>query len=138
MDTDYITIETLRHISPTDKRITEDQAYLVYHLIKTRLIVAEEGVFESCERYGEEVDNILAAVNEVLEGYGVEGIQPEGAYVNKFYYSTIGLYVNMGDTYAPTIVYDTEAEEFHLTSWGDFLENWQEDSEATLERCADF
>ncbi|ESR23658.1 hypothetical protein N177_2888 [Lutibaculum baratangense AMV1] len=32
------------------------------------------------------------------------------------------LYVNMGDSYAPTIVYDVASGEYLFTSWGDVVE----------------
>jgi len=59
-------------------------------------------------------------VNDVLGGYGVEG----GAAFE---------YVNMGDTYDMTVVYDNEEDEWHLMSYGDYVEalegNAAEDAE---------
>jgi hypothetical protein len=52
----------------------------------------------------------------------VEALTHESAYVNKYYYDIIGLYINFGDTYSPTVLYDTVNGEFLLTSWGDFYE----------------
>jgi hypothetical protein len=68
-------------------------------------------------------DRALDEINELLHGYGVESIRD-----NEYdrYYGDIGLlYVNMGDTYAPTIIYDTRQERFLVASWGDIVEGDQ-------------
>ena len=59
----------------------------------------------------------LCALNEILNESGVEEIAEDGKHLIS--------YVNNGDTYAPTILYDVEKEEFFVSSWGDFLEEWQ-------------
>jgi hypothetical protein len=71
------------------------------------------------------IDKKMREANELFGGYGVEGISEPDAYVNKYYYDTIAVYVNMGKTYETTVLYDTENEEFLVTSWGDWYENWQ-------------
>ena len=64
-------------------------------------------------RYQERLD---VAVNEVLEGYGSEAIFAGGL-------CPVVTYVNMGDTYAVTLVYDYRRHEWLLTSWGDWIES---------------
>jgi len=78
----------------------------------------------------EYVDKKMKEANELFGGYGVEPLQDEDAYVNKYWYNTIALYVNMGDTYDLTILYDTENEIFVVTSMGDFYENWRNENES--------
>ena len=63
---------------------------------------------------------ILVAVNAELGGSGVEGI--EGAWVDGYACNIQAAYVNMGDTYTPTILYDNVRERFVLTSCGDWAE----------------
>jgi hypothetical protein len=68
----------------------------------------------------------MAALNAALDGHGIEPIwrndnQDEGL---------IAEYVNMGDTYATTIVLEHcaglgGAAVFYCTSWGDWLEKWE-------------
>jgi hypothetical protein len=75
---------------------------------------------------GEEI--ILKAIDEVLGGYGVEGIDPQIAEED-------GLddwvsYVNMGDPYVPTIIYDHDSHLFHVGGWGTFLEFYHTKCEA--------
>ena len=61
----------------------------------------------------------LVALNELLGGCGIEYVPnyDEG-------FPDIGGidYVNMGDSYIMTIIYDHEREEFIISSYGDYLE----------------
>jgi len=84
---------------------------------KAKSIVA---LIKDCDGSHEEIDNTLEAINEVLSGFGVEAINDNDFYG---YYADISLlYVNMGDTYTPTIIYDTRNDEFLACSWGDVVE----------------
>lgn len=65
----------------------------------------------------------MNTLNIVLKGFGVEPIRLENAYVNRYWDDCIGTYINMGDTYITTIVFDTMNHSYHLTSWGDFYEH---------------
>ena len=65
-------------------------------------------------------DDFLKRASRYLDGYGVEAIF--GKYVNSYYQDCVALYVNTGDTYEPTILYDTVAREFGITTMGDFVE----------------
>lgn len=58
--------------------------------------------------------DILELVNELVKGSGVESISMNG--------DIIGYYVNRGDTYDETIIWDDRNGEFIISSWGDFLE----------------
>lgn len=70
-------------------------------------------------------NDVLERANRLLQGHGVEALRSEGAHVDNYHYDIIAAYVNLGDTYATTLVYDTEQGEFLLTSYGDFLEGWE-------------
>ena len=77
-----------------------------------------------CIHTHEDIDNTLYKANKILNGYGVESIN-HNMWDN--YYCDIGLlYVNMGDTYTTTLVYDTYEQEFYITSWGDIVEQEQD------------
>jgi hypothetical protein len=73
----------------------------------------------------QEVDRVLEIADQNFEGHGIESVQPEGAFVDHYYQNIVALYVNFGDTYAQTLLYDTTTNTFMLTSWGDFLESWE-------------
>lgn len=63
---------------------------------------------------------IMLAVNDILNGYGVETLN--GRYVDAYYFNSQASYVNMGDTYIATILHDHEENKFIITSWGNFME----------------
>lgn len=68
------------------------------------------------------VDERMNKINSLMDGHGVEAITWEGEHVSKYWMNIIALYVNMGDTYDMTVLYETETEEFTISSWGDFVE----------------
>ena len=68
----------------------------------------------------DKIDKALENINQWLDGCGVEAIRD-----NQFkgYYADIGLlYVNMGDSYAGTIIYDTRKDKWFCCSIGDIVE----------------
>lgn len=76
-----------------------------------------------------DVDEAMEFANEALDGHGVEAIAGDDYQVDKYWMDTVLLYVNLGDTYDTTILYDTENAEFSVGSWGDFMEAWEEEGE---------
>jgi len=76
---------------------------------------------DQCWHKPRRVDLVMAALDELTEGHGVEPIDDQAAW-DHYYGSTVALYVNQGDTYAATIVYDIDAGSFELTTWGDWIE----------------
>ncbi len=65
----------------------------------------------------------LGRLNDVLDGYGVETIQ--GRFVNKLFRTTQALYINLGNPYEPTVLYDTEQGRFIIGAWGDWFERYE-------------
>lgn len=70
----------------------------------------------------------MDACNAALRGFGVEGIRC-GLTVSSYWQDTCAIYVNMGDTYDATILYDTVKQKFYVTTLGDFVEAKQEEYE---------
>lgn len=71
---------------------------------------------------------VLKECNTLLEGFGVECIAEGGANSPSDMYGSdiLAEYVNLGDTYTTTILYDYRAQRFYVTSYGDFVErNWK-------------
>ena len=64
----------------------------------------------------------LEALNEILEGYGIESIRKGSSWVSHYWQDTRFLYVNMGDTYAPTILYDTRKDKYIVSDFGTVVE----------------
>lgn len=66
-------------------------------------------------------EKIQCALNELIEGYGTEAIET-GNYVNSFFGHIGFVYINTGDTYNPTIIYNTSDDFYFLGTWGDVVE----------------
>jgi hypothetical protein len=64
----------------------------------------------------------LHAMNEVMGTHGVEGLGPPrgGDYAPPYEY------LNTGDTYAATLVYDRNGDRLFISSWGDIAERHPE------------
>jgi len=68
---------------------------------------------------GKSVSTILREADRLLNGHGVEYIQSHADTMR----SQDGLsYVNMGDTYDTTLLYDHKTGRFSVGSWGDIVE----------------
>jgi hypothetical protein len=78
------------------------------------------------------ISDVMRKIDDLLDGFGVEHISPPEGYAQWSrggeFYNTIGVYSNQGDGYAPTIVWDVEEDEFHLTTWADWLQQWEEEN----------
>lgn len=71
----------------------------------------------------------MEASNELLCGCGVEAVEHEDIWVDRYHGNIVGTYVNFGDTYIPTVIYDTRRGVFTINSWGDFYEALKPDSD---------
>lgn len=66
---------------------------------------------------------VMFALNHVFDCHGVEPVRLEGEWVDSYHGDIVATYINTGDTYASTIVLDSESGEYLLTSYGDYVEN---------------
>lgn len=76
---------------------------------------------------GKRVGIALQECNVLLDGHGVE-LLCEGGHTSPQLASggdILAAYVNLGDTYATTILYDYVNQRFHVTSWGDWYERYE-------------
>ena len=75
------------------------------------------------DRSWRNIEGTLRLASDTLRGFGVEAVTvqtirgPQG--------DTYFDYVNMGDTYAATLLYDYQAGRFRVTSYGDLIEAWE-------------
>ena len=63
---------------------------------------------------------IMCAFNEILDGYGVEVVRSYNW--DNFYGDAAAVYVNVGDTYDNTIVYEVANDRYITTTLGDWVE----------------
>jgi hypothetical protein len=59
---------------------------------------------------------LMKALNELADGYGVEAVFLEG------HMSPAFEYLNVGDSYTPTIIYTTKSGRFRVASLADVIE----------------
>jgi hypothetical protein len=96
----------------------EDAEVIVQHI---RDAQGTQGTWQGSEG-GREVDAALDLFNDEIDAHGVEAIRGD-YHAGRYYYDIVALYVNTGDTYNPTLLYETDTGRFLLTSWGDWVEH---------------
>lgn len=62
------------------------------------------------------VERTLDGCNKLLGGYGVEAIFGSDSC------TPVLLYINLGDTYDTTLLYEPAKDRFSVGSWGDYAE----------------
>ena len=118
------------------------------HLIKTVIELDNDetiddclGMFKSvqqlrkqCFNKPDTIQEKLTVLNELIDGHGIEPIQvSEELYQDSYYGNCIGEYINLGDTYITTIVFNTIDREWLVTSWGDYFESKESEMIAQLD-----
>jgi hypothetical protein len=125
----FHTMKPTHYSAPSASRLrdqlglTKEQADTIRGLIRGEIRTIDNPAFpstlawiKSCRHRPSRVERIMSCINEVLEGHGCEAIWGD----DPFWPSVE--YVNMGDTYTPTICFLREADRFVLSSWGDIAE----------------
>ena len=77
---------------------------------------------DHCYNMPNDLDIKMFAIDLLLQAFGIETINDENVYVNHYWQNCIALYINVGESYMHTIVYDTQEKEFILTTYADFIE----------------
>lgn len=66
----------------------------------------------------------LSEINNIIRGHGVEAVRSEDTW-DSYYMDIVGLYVNTGDTYKLTVVYDIPRDKLLITDLGTWIEKNQ-------------
>jgi hypothetical protein len=66
------------------------------------------------------VDIKLEAINAAIGGFGIEPIH--GQHVDRYHGDIVAVYVNLGDTYTTTVLYETETDRLRIVDWGTWVE----------------
>lgn len=74
---------------------------------------------EQCHGLPKRVELVMCALNQIIEGHGVEAI-----FGDRVHWPDLE-YVNMGDAYTTTLMYDHIDGNYLLTSYGNWIE-WRE------------
>lgn len=70
---------------------------------------------------------VLETVNALVGGFGVEGLRIEGAWLDAYHGDIVASYVSTGDAYSATVLLDHESGDFVLTTYGDWVEGWEQE-----------
>jgi len=98
-----------------DQGIKLDQFKSVQHLRK------------QCYNPPDRITEQMEVLNELIDGFGIESIRIEDYWHSNYWQDVIGVYVNLGDTYILTIIYNVIDNQFEFTSWGDFYESKEQE-----------
>jgi hypothetical protein len=74
-----------------------------------------------CFNRPSDVELKLAACDAVMDAHGIESLRSEDVW-DRRWQDTVASYVNVGDSYYGTILYDVERGVFYATSTGDWIE----------------
>lgn len=85
---------------------------------------------------GDQAADAMVGLNDMLNGYGVEAVRGKSE-KGGFWGNILFIYVNMGEAYENTIIYDTEKEEFVAATWGDYYEENYSENEGDEEDLED-
>ena len=88
------------------------------------LLAAIEGA-NACSSTMRKVNAAMELADTTIHGHGVEEIV---GFRNSSKEMTVALYVNAGDSYNGTIIYDCLADKFYVGTYGDWVE-WREKNE---------
>lgn len=70
-----------------------------------------------------DVDYAMEKVQILLEGHSIESLECNNVdYWKPYYMNIYALYINEGDTYIPTLIYEVPTHTFYLTTVGDYIE----------------
>jgi uncharacterized protein YkuJ len=87
------------------------------------------------------LDTNMKYFSKLIDGYGVEPLHISTAYINSYFGDIVAMYVNMGDPYVPTIIFDTEFQTFHIMGAEDYIRYWeiyrQDDDDENFSDVAD-
>lgn len=75
----------------------------------------------------DDADRALDRTDTLIDGHGVEALHESDAWVDRYYGDIIALHVNVGESYKPTLVFDTENGTFSVEGWADFYERWEKE-----------
>lgn len=104
----------------TDKMTAREIRALVKGTIDPSGYPAVKAWIDQCYNAPSQEEQVMCALNSLLEGFGVEAIQ--GEWLDHYHQNIIASYVNTGDTYNTTIILDHRTDRYQLTSFGDFVE----------------
>lgn len=82
------------------------------------------------------VSRLLMRINHEIEAYGIEDIRDPEVWDN-YWHDTVAAYVNTGDAYNATVLWDVGRNQFWCTTYGDWLERREREREVARDNEPD-
>lgn len=109
-------IKTLSKVNPDKAREIRE---LLEKKRSTRTYASVQDWIKACYHEPRYAERLLCAMNEIIGGYGVEAIyRHEGDLAPRYEY------INLGETYTPTIMRDCATGRIFVSDWGSIIERW--------------
>ncbi len=70
---------------------------------------------------GNNAEEIMKRISRLIGGYSIESIRGN-SWSSRFWGDTVAIYINKGDTYDNTILFNTRTKMPMITTMGDFVE----------------
>lgn len=114
---------TRKNVLDIFKNVSKQDALTIVKLVNGTLdpetLDAGRKRVSECYNRPHDIDLVLTCINVILNGYGVESSEwTTNAIKTRDFIS----YVNMGDTYAATILYHPDKCKFVVSDWGSVYE----------------
>jgi hypothetical protein len=107
--------------------VSMDTAVQLRALIKGRI---DPATFETvrtwigqCHNEPAHIEKVLCAANELIDGFGIEVIRSSKIW-SHYWCDTRFVYINAGDVYAPTLVFNTVAQTFCISCMADLADRF--------------
>jgi len=114
MNRSFASVKTLQECF---RDLSKENAKLIRDLVCGRVDPYDHDAgyvrFSECYHAPSREDMILHVLNALIDGYGVESCYPDKPEL---------WYVNMGDPYVATIIYNDDTGKFRIGCWGDYFE----------------
>jgi len=108
-----------------DPEAAEKVAAVLNGNLDPAAVDAVDAWLRQCFNKPSHAEMVMCAIDGLLDGCGVESLRVEGAYVDRYHGDIVASYVNFGDPYITTIVLDHATGDYHVTGWGDWLEQYE-------------
>jgi hypothetical protein len=116
---DSVKWNLIKHLLQNFDKESIDDCLMAFESVQKR--------YKECYNPPDRIDCILTACNEMIGGFGVESIEVSSdLFQDRYYWNSIGIYINLGDNYITTIIYNTVDQLFEIANWGDYHQSMED------------
>ena len=121
MAKNYKRIKRLQTVVNTDKETAVKIDAIMSGDIDPETCEAVEAWIVQCYNRPHNRELQMCAINKLLNGFGCEAVRCE-EWLDSYHCDIRAVYVNMGDTYAGTVILDHKTDRYYVTTLGDWVE----------------